>query len=77
MKQLTSKREKKMSPTKKSILGYQCTECNMYCKPDQMSARNPNVCFDCDPTVEDDGQPSWEQEWIDFGEVYDDDPNTI
>ena len=26
---------------------------------------------------EDDGQPSWEQEWEDFGEVYDDEPNTI
>jgi len=25
----------------------------------------------------DDGQPSWEQEWQDFGEVYDDEPNYI
>jgi len=26
---------------------------------------------------EDDGQPSWEQEWEDFGEVYDDDPMRV
>ena len=26
---------------------------------------------------ESDGQPSWEQEWEDFGEVYDDDPQSI
>jgi len=26
---------------------------------------------------EDDGQPSWEQEWEDFGEVYDDDPQSL
>ena len=25
----------------------------------------------------DEGQPSWEQEWEDFGEVYDDEPNTL
>ena len=25
----------------------------------------------------DDGQPTWEQEWQDFGEVYDDEPNSI
>lgn len=24
-----------------------------------------------------DGQPTWEQEWADFGEVYNDDPNYI
>ena len=24
-----------------------------------------------------DGQPTWEQEWEDFGEVYDDEPNYI
>ncbi len=24
-----------------------------------------------------DGQPDWEQEWSDFGEVYDDDPTHI
>tara|TARA_A100001388_G_scaffold277568_1_gene269544 strand:- start:2661 stop:2837 length:177 start_codon:yes stop_codon:yes gene_type:complete len=24
-----------------------------------------------------DGQPDWEQEWSDFGEVYDDDPTYI
>lgn len=27
--------------------------------------------------LEDDGQPSWEQEWEDFGEVYDDEPAHI
>lgn len=26
---------------------------------------------------EHDGQPTWEQEWQDFGEVYDDDPTYI
>ena len=26
---------------------------------------------------EEDGQPSWEQEWQDFGEVYDDDPQSL
>ena len=26
----------------------------------------------CDEDDEDDGQPSWEQEWEDFGEVYSD-----
>ena len=26
---------------------------------------------------ESDGQPDWEQEWEDFGEVYDDEPNTL
>ena len=25
----------------------------------------------------DDGQPDWAQEWEDFGEVYDDEPNYI
>ena len=39
------------------------------------------VCVDCAHSdylpPEDDGQPSWEQEWQDFGEVYDDEPNTI
>jgi len=25
----------------------------------------------------DEGQPTWEQEWQDFGEVYDDEPNYI
>lgn len=24
-----------------------------------------------------DGQPDWQQEWSDFGEVYDDDPTRI
>jgi len=24
-----------------------------------------------------DGQPDWQQEWSDFGEVYDDDPTHI
>jgi hypothetical protein len=24
-----------------------------------------------------DGQPTWEQEWSDFGEVYDDEPQYI
>ena len=24
-----------------------------------------------------DGQPDWQQEWSDFGEVYDDDPSHI
>lgn len=28
-------------------------------------------------TFYDDGQPTWEQEWQDFGEVYDDEPNSI
>jgi len=27
--------------------------------------------------TEDEGQPTWEQEWQDFGEVYDDEPNSI
>ena len=27
--------------------------------------------------LEDDGQPNWEQEWEDFGEVYDDEPTYI
>ena len=35
------------------------------------------MCIDCADIPEDDGQPSWEQEWQDFGEVYDDEPNTI
>jgi hypothetical protein len=26
---------------------------------------------------DDDGQPDWAQEWEDFGEVYDDEPNYI
>jgi hypothetical protein len=29
------------------------------------------ICQDCDWEA-DDGQPSWEQEWEDFGEVYSD-----
>jgi len=66
-----------MSPTYKSNTGYQCTECKAWYKPDEMSSQNPDVCFDCDPTVEGDSQPSWEQEWEDFGEVYDDDPPHI
>jgi hypothetical protein len=64
-------------PRYRSNTGYQCAECKTFCKPDEMSQLNTDYCFDCDPTVEDDGQPSWEQEWADFGEVYDDDPNTI
>ena len=32
----------------------------------------------CMPTLPvSDGQPSWEQEWSDFGEVYDDEPQYI
>tara|TARA_B000000565_G_C23604524_1_gene308612 strand:+ start:367 stop:543 length:177 start_codon:yes stop_codon:yes gene_type:complete len=27
--------------------------------------------------LEQDGQPDWQQEWSDFGEVYDDDPTYI
>ncbi|SVA76876.1 uncharacterized protein METZ01_LOCUS129730 [marine metagenome] len=27
--------------------------------------------------LEDDGQPTWEQEWADFGEVYDDESTLI
>tara|TARA_R100000353_G_scaffold125477_1_gene89132 strand:- start:30 stop:155 length:126 start_codon:yes stop_codon:yes gene_type:complete len=38
-----------------------------------MSATQTDYCIDCEPSI-DDGQPSWEQEWADFGEVYDDDP---
>ena len=64
-------------PRYKSNTGYQCEECKEFFKPDEMSHLNKDYCFDCAPTVEDDGQPSWEQEWADFGEVYDDDPNTI
>ena len=30
-----------------------------------------------DETDYSDGQPTWEQEWQDFGEVYDDEPNSI
>jgi hypothetical protein len=33
--------------------------------------------MDEDEVQEDDGQPSWEQEWEDFGEVYDDEPTYI
>ena len=30
-------------------------------------------CDECDAELNgDDGQPSWEQEWADFGEVYSD-----
>ena len=43
------------------------------------------VCMETDPVIQpepdeepnDDGQPSWEQEWQDFGEVYDDEPTHI
>lgn len=32
----------------------------------------------CMPTLPvSDGQPTWEQEWSDFGEVYDDEPQYI
>tara|TARA_Y100001937_G_scaffold126698_1_gene196649 strand:- start:4892 stop:4999 length:108 start_codon:yes stop_codon:yes gene_type:complete len=27
--------------------------------------------------LDNEGQPSWEQEWEDFGEVYDDEPTYI
>ena len=36
----------------------------------------PEDCDHCQPEP-DDGQPSWEQEWQDFGEVYDDEPSYI
>tara|TARA_B100000927_G_scaffold208975_1_gene169891 strand:- start:466 stop:594 length:129 start_codon:yes stop_codon:yes gene_type:complete len=39
-----------------------------------MSATQTDYCIDCEPSNQDDGQPSWEQEWADYGEVYDDDP---
>ncbi len=66
--------EIKMCPTYKSNMGYQCCECKQYCKPDEMSATQTDYCIDCEPSNQDDGQPSWEQEWADYGEVYDDDP---
>ena len=35
------------------------------------------VCPECSAEWDDDGQPDWAQEWEDFGEVYDDEPNYI
>jgi|TARA_R100000388_G_scaffold62398_1_gene45580 hypothetical protein len=56
-----------------------CVECNEVTKNDWVSHETDEgvVCIDCADIPEDDGQPSWEQEWQDFGEVYDDEPNTI
>ena len=56
-----------------------CVECNEVTKNDWGSHETDEgvVCIDCANIPEDDGQPSWEQEWQDFGEVYDDEPNTI
>ena len=54
-----------------------CIECKEETKNDWVAIETDEgvVCVDC--AHEDDGQPSWEQEWQDFGEVYDDEPNTI
>lgn len=56
-----------------------CIQCNEETKNDWVSHETDEgiVCIDCANIPEDDGQPSWEQEWQDFGEVYDDEPNTI
>ena len=56
-----------------------CIQCNEETKNDWVSHETDEciVCIDCADIPEDDGQPSWEQEWQDFGEVYDDEPNTI
>ena len=35
------------------------------------------VCPECSAEWDDDGQPDWAQEWEDFGEVQDDEPNYI
>lgn len=34
-------------------------------------------CDECAHDLADDGQPDWAQEWEDFGEVYDDEPDYI
>lgn len=50
--------------------GYGCVEwTHCVCMP-------TDLVRDCD-CWENDGQPSWEQEWQDFGEVYDDEPNYL
>lgn len=67
-----------------------CVACKQETKNDWVAIENDwvggIVCIDCahsdylppeDDAPEDDGQPSWEQEWQDFGEVYDDEPNTM
>ena len=35
------------------------------------------ICDECADVMADDGQPDWAQEWEDFGEVYDDEPDYI
>ena len=47
---------------------------SMDVRRDDASAFNIELSED---KTEDDGQPSWEQEWEDFGEVYDDEPTHI
>ena len=39
---------------------------------DMLDANELSACFheDADEEEEDDGQPTWEQEWADFGEEY-------
>lgn len=47
---------------------------SMDVRRDDASAFNIELSED---KIKDDGQPSWEQEWEDFGEVYDDEPTYI
>lgn len=56
-----------------------CIICNEPTKNDWVATETKEgiVCLDCSEHEGNDGQPSWEQEWQDFGEVYDDEPNTI
>ena len=54
---------------------------------DTLSSRQIDILEECENRVQedkvesyddfDDGQPDWEQEWADFGEVYDDSYNCI
>lgn len=49
-----------------------CMETNPVDDGQWMKDHAPDV-----PEPDDEGQPSWEQEWQDFGEVYDDEPTYI
>ena len=51
-----------------------CIICNEPTKNDWVATETKEgiVCLDCSEHEGNDGQPSWEQEWQDFGEVYDD-----
>ena len=65
-----------------SLIKHECLNCNHTEEHQRLVEVCPNCGFYSYYTKEkiehhDDGQPSWEQEWSDFGETYNDEPEYI